>query len=54
MNDLKKRARKAARRYLELHGMEVVDKNWSRDDLAGRIDIVADDGGTLVFVTVSA
>ena len=53
MNELKKRARKAARRYLELKGMEIVDKNWSRDDLAGRIDIIADDDGTIVFATVS-
>lgn len=53
MKEMNERARKAAGRYLELKGMEILDRNWSREGMAGRIDLIADDAGTLVFATVS-
>ena len=53
MKETKKRARKAARRYLELQGYEIVDSNWSNDAIAGKVDLVANDGGTIVFVAIS-
>lgn len=53
MKKLKKRANQAAARYLELRGMRVLDRNWRRSDIAGKLDLVADDCGTLVFATVS-
>lgn len=53
MEKLKKRASKAAAHYLEMRGMRVRDRNWKRDDLAGKFDFVADDCGTLVLVTMS-
>lgn len=53
MKEMNKRARKAAGRYLELQGYGIVDKNWSDEAIAGKVDLVAEDGGTIVFVTVS-
>ena len=45
------RARKAAARYLELQGYEVICRDWPGD--AGVVDIVCRDwDGTLVFVDV--
>lgn len=47
------RARKAAARYLELRGYEVLDRDWECD--GDSVDIVCwDVDGTLVFVDVSA
>lgn len=53
MNELNERAMKAAGRYLEMKGMEIVDEGWAKDGLAGGIDIVADDCGAIVFVDVT-
>lgn len=53
MNGTKQNARKAAKRYLELKGFEVLDENWARDGLAGNIDLVASDCGEIVFVNVT-
>ncbi|MBQ9042385.1 MAG: YraN family protein [Eggerthellaceae bacterium] len=53
MKKLKKRANKAAARYLELKGMRILDRNWKCDGLAGKFDLVANDHGAIVFVTVS-
>jgi putative endonuclease len=39
-----------AARYLEEHGLEVVERNWRC--ARGELDIVARDGGVLVFVEV--
>lgn len=52
MND-KKQAIKATGRYLELKGLDIIDRQWGKDDLAGSIDLVAEDGGELVFVSVA-
>lgn len=40
----------AAVRYLEMRGMEIVERNWVCP--AGEADIIAFDEGTLVFVEV--
>ena len=48
MNGTKQNAVKAARRYLELKGLEIIDEGWARDGLAGGIDIVANDLGEVV------
>ena len=53
MKKLKKRTNRAAARYLELRGMRLLDRDWKRDGLAGKLDLVAEDCGTLVFATVS-
>ena len=47
---LGKRGLKAAARYLEIQGYEILDRNWSCP--AGEVDIVAREGDVLVFVTV--
>ena len=47
---LGKRGERAAARYLERCGYEVLDRNWSCP--AGEVDIVAQDGDTIVFVEV--
>lgn len=54
MNNLHTRALKAAERFVERRGYEVLDSNWSREGLAGRIDLVANDEGSIVFIAVSA
>lgn len=53
MDKLKEKALKAAERYMELRGMSIIDRRYTRDGLAGGLDIVAEDSGTLVFATVS-
>ncbi len=53
MKELNERAVKAAKRYLEMKGMSVIDESWSKDDLAGKIDLIADDEGELIFATVT-
>lgn len=40
----------AAARYLEAKGMRILDRRWRT--AAGEIDLVADDGGEVVFVEV--
>ena len=47
---LGRRGEKAAARYLELRGYDIVEKNWECP--AGEADIIAFDGCTLVFVEV--
>ena len=53
MQNTKQSAVKTAKRYLELKGLEIVGENWSRDGLAGAIDLIASDCGEIVFATVS-
>lgn len=53
MNELNERAVKGAKRYLEMKGMDVIDEAWSKDGLAGKIDLVAYDGGEIVFTDVT-
>ena len=49
----KKQSVKATERYLELKGLGIIDRWWGKDGLAGNIDLVAEDGGELVFVSVT-
>lgn len=51
MENLKQRAVQAAERFLRCRGYDVVDAGW--ESPAGGIDIVARDGGALVFVEVA-
>ncbi len=44
------RAEDLAVRHLEAQGFRIVVRNWRRPE--GELDIVADDGGTCVFVEV--
>ena len=53
MNELKERAAKAAKFYLERKGMDVLDEAWTKEGLAGGIDLVARDGDTIVFADVT-
>lgn len=53
MKDMKERAVKAAKRYLELRGFEILGESWAQDGLAGSIDLVARDCGEIVFATVT-
>ena len=53
MKELDKRARKAARRYLELQGYGIIDRNWTDEAIAGKVDLVAMDCGTIVFADVT-
>lgn len=51
-HDLDSRVRKAAARYLELRGYEILDRDWECD--GDSIDIVCKDpDGTLVFADVT-
>lgn len=52
MSNLNLKAMKAASRFLEHRGYEVLETGWKC--LAGTSDIVAEDGDVLVFVDVSA
>lgn len=52
MSNLNLKAMKAASRFLEHRGYEVLETGWKCP--AGTSDIVADDDGVLVFVDVSA
>lgn len=51
VSELHKRGCKAAKRYLELNGYEILDVDFNANGTV--IDIVADDEGTLVFVSVN-
>lgn len=52
MSNLKTKATKAASRFLERCGYDVLETGWKCP--AGTTDIVAEDGDMLVFVDVSA
>lgn len=52
MSNLKTKATKAASRFLERCGYDVLETSWKCP--AGTTDIVAEDGDMLVFVDVSA
>lgn len=54
MENLHERAVRAAAQYVGRKGYEVLDESWSTEALAGRIDLVAEDEGTIVFVEVTA
>ena len=48
-----RRAEDLAAALLESRGLRIVARNWRRDGReGGEIDIVADDGGTCIFVEV--
>lgn len=51
MKDLKERAIKATKLFLERRGYEVIETGWECP--AGAIDVVATDDEALVFVEVS-
>ena len=53
MKEMHERAVKAAARYAEIKGYEVVDRDWASEALAGRIDLVAKDDGAYVFIEVT-
>ena len=54
MKEMHERAVKAAARYAEIKGYEVVDRDWASEARAGRIDLVAKDDGAYVFIEVTA
>ena len=51
--ELRERAIKAAKRYLEIQELEVIDEAWRKEGLSGRIDLVAADGPVTVFASVT-
>lgn len=48
----RRKARKAAIRYLESTGCDILESNW--ECAAGAIDVICDDGGMVAFVEVVA
>ena len=54
MKNLHKRAVEAAIRFVERKGYEVLDRNWSCESVAGRLDLVAMDEDAIVFIDVTA
>lgn len=48
----RRKARKAAIRYLESTGCDILESNW--ECAAGTIDVICDDGGAVAFVEVVA
>ena len=54
MKNLHERAVEAASRFVERKGYEVLDRNWSCEGVAGRLDLVAMDEGVIVFIDVTA
>lgn len=50
-DDLCRRGKNAAARFLYRHGYEVVERNWTC--AAGSVDIIARDGDEVVFVEVN-
>ena len=54
MKNLHERAVEAAIRFVERRGYEVLDQNWTCEGMAGRLDLVAMDEGTIVFIEVTA
>ena len=49
---LGRRAEELAARHLQAQGLTILARNWRRPE--GEIDLIADDGGTHVFVEVRA
>lgn len=54
MKNLHERAVEAASRFVERKGYEVLDRNWSCEGVAGRLDLVAMDEDAIVFIDVTA
>ena len=54
MKNLHERAVQAAIRFVERRGYNVLDQDWTKEGLAGRIDLVAEDEDTIVFIDVTA
>lgn len=54
MKNLHERAVEAAIRFVERKGYEVLDRNWSCESVAGRLDLVAMDEDAIVFIDVTA
>ena len=54
MKNLHERAVEAATRFVERRGYEVLDKNWTNEGLAGRLDLIAQDEDAIVFIDVTA
>lgn len=54
MKEMHERAVKAAARFAEIKGYEVLDREWTSEALAGRIDLVAKDDDAYVFIEVTA
>ena len=54
MKNLHERAVEAAIRFVERKGYEVLDRNWSCEGVAGRLDLVAMDEDAIVFIDVTA
>ena len=52
MKNLHERAVEAAIRFVERKGYEVLDRNWSCESVAGRLDLVAMDEDAIVFIDV--
>lgn len=53
MSELKEKAVKAAEKFLEQRGYEVVESNWESEG-GSALDLVAKQDGTVVFVDVYA
>ena len=53
MKNLHERAVEAAIRFVERKGYEVLDRNWSCESVAGRLDLVAMDEDAIVFIDVT-
>lgn len=51
---LGRRGEDIAHRYLQRHGLRVVERNWMRGGVKGEVDIVAWDGERLVLVEVKS
>lgn len=49
-----RRGEDLAHRYLQANGLTVVSRNWRPESGRGEIDLVAREGGTLVFVEVKS
>ena len=54
MKNLHERAVEAAIRFVERKGYEVLDRNWSYEGIAGRLDLVTMDEDAIVFIDVTA
>ena len=54
MRNLHERAVETATRFVERKGYEVLDRGWTSEGIAGRIDLVAMDEGAVVFIDVTA
>lgn len=47
------RAVRAAKTYVTRKGYEVIGESWSKESLAGRIDVIAKDDDAIVFIEVT-